>query len=35
MSELSSTFHTLNPGSQISTQQSAVRRFMREPPDGT
>src|SRR5664279_4449652 len=35
MSELPGTSHTLNPGSQISTQQSAVRRFMREPPDGS
>src|SRR5208283_5846190 len=35
MSELPGTFHTLNPGSQITAQQSAVRRFMREPPDGS
>ena len=34
MSELSGTFDTLNACSQVSTQQAAIGRFMREPSDG-
>ena len=35
MSELSGTLHTLDTRSQISTQESAVRRFMGEPSHGS
>ena len=33
MSQLPSTLHALNPGSQIRTQQSRVCRFMRQTVD--
>src|SRR5664279_2398855 len=35
MPELLGTLHALNPGSQVSTQQSAVRGFVGQPADGS